>query len=92
MTYPVLVAQFYDGATLCGLSANPLLDVLPADRPVIFDLSSIWLDEPNGGGLTTRCPLPTRITRLEVTLWSDSSSWTNYLTTEFPAAYTLASQ
>jgi hypothetical protein len=92
MTYPVLVVVFYDGAALCGVSANPTLDVVPADRAVTFDLSSICLDDPSGGGLTTRCPLPTRITRMEVTLWSESSSWTNTLMTGFPAAYTLVSQ
>jgi hypothetical protein len=91
MTYAVLVMTFYEGERLCGVSANTL-DVLPPNRPVTFELSSIWLDDPNGGGLTTRCPLPTRITRMEVALWSDSSSWTNTLMTGFPVAYTLRAQ
>jgi hypothetical protein len=88
MTYAVLVVRFYDGATLCGLSANTI-DVLPRDRPVTFDLSSIWL---SGGGLTTPCQLPTRTTRMEVELWSDSSSWTNTLMMGLPGTYTFVSQ
>jgi hypothetical protein len=88
MTYAVLVVLFYDGATLCGLSANTL-DVLPPDRLVTFDLSSIWL---SGGGLATPCQLPMRTTRIEVVLWSDSSSWTNTLMMGFPGTYTFVSQ
>lgn len=88
MTYAVLVVRFYDGATLCGHSANTL-DVLPRDRPVTFDLSSIWL---SAGSLTTPCQLPTRTTRMEVELWSDSSSWTNTLMIGLPGTYTFVSQ
>ena len=88
MTYAVLVVRFYDGVTLCGLSANTL-DVLPPDRPVTFDLSSIYFSD---GGLTTRCQLPMRTTRMEVELWSDSSSWTNTLMMGLPGMYTFVSQ
>ena len=91
MTYAVLFMGFYDGERLCGVSANTL-DVLPPNRPVTFDLSSIWLDDPNGGGLTTRCQLPMRTTRMEVVLWSDSSSWTNTLMTGLPLTYTFVRQ
>ena len=91
MPYAVLVAQFYDGATRCGNSAY-VMDVLPADRPVTFNLSSIWWSDESSSPPQTPCPLPTRITRMEVALWSDSSSWTNTLMTGFPAAYTLVSQ
>ena len=91
MTNAVLVMLFYDGERLCGVSANTL-DILPPNRPVTFDLSSIWLDDPNGGGLTPRCQLPTRTTRMEVVLWSDSSSWTNTLMTGLPLTYTFVSQ
>ena len=65
---------------------------LPPNLTVTFDLSSIWLDEPNGGGVTTRCQLPMRTTRMEVELWSDSSSWTNTLMTGFPGTYTFVRQ
>jgi hypothetical protein len=87
MTNAVLVVRFYDGVTLCGLSANTL-DVLPPDRAVTFDLSSIWL---SGFGLTP-CQLATRTTRMEIELWSDSSSWTNTLMMELPGTYTFVSQ
>jgi hypothetical protein len=88
MTYAVLVVRFYDDARLCGLSANTL-DVLPADRPVTFNLTSIYL---SGGGLSQPCLLPLRTTRMEVELWSDSSSWTNTLKMGLPGMYTFANQ
>ena len=88
MTYPVLVARFYDGSTLCGLSANTL-DVLPPYRPVTFHLSSIWL---SGGDLATPCRLPMRTTRMEVELWSDFSSWNNTLMVAVPGTYSFVSQ
>jgi hypothetical protein len=91
MTNAVLVMLFYDGDKLCGLSASTL-DVLPPGRPVTFDLSSIWLDEPDSGSVATRCPLPTRTTRMEVVLWSDWSSWTNTLMTGLPLTYTFVRQ
>ena len=87
MTNAVLVVRFYDGATLCGLSANTL-DVLPPDRLVTFDLASISLWVNN----SQPCQLPTRTTRMEVELWSDWSSWTNTLTMGLPGTYTLVSQ
>jgi hypothetical protein len=87
MTNAVLVVRFYDGATLCGISANTL-DVLPADRPVTFDLASISLWVTN----SQPCQLPTRTTRMEVELWSDWSSWTNTLMMGLPGTYTFVSQ
>jgi hypothetical protein len=86
MTNAVLVVRFYDDARLCGLSANTL-EVLPADRPVTFNLSSIYL---SGGGLSQPCLLPLRTTRMEVELWSDWSSWTNTLQMGLPGTYTFA--
>jgi hypothetical protein len=91
MTNAVLVVRFYDGATTrwCGVSANTL-DVLPADRPVTFELASISLWD--GSTNSQPCQLPMRTTRMEVELWSDSSSWTNTLMMGLPGTYTFVSQ
>jgi hypothetical protein len=89
MTNAVLVVRFYDGATLCGLSAN-VRDVLPADSRVTFDLSAIWLS--GDYSLAQPCQLPMRTTRMEVELWSDSSSWSNTLMVRIPGAYTFTAQ
>ena len=89
MTNAVLVVRFYDGATLCGLSANTR-DVLPADNSVTFDLSAILLSGEYS--LAQPCQLPTRTTRMEVELWSDSSSWSNTLMKGISGAYTFTAQ
>jgi hypothetical protein len=89
MTNAVLVVRFYDGATLCGLSANTR-DVLPADSLVTFDLSAILLSDDYS--LARPCQLPMRTTRMEVELWSDSSSWSNTLMIRVPGAYTFTGQ
>jgi hypothetical protein len=89
MTYPVLVVRFYDGARLCGYGANTR-NVVPADTSVSFDVSLIWLSD-EFGTFTQPCQLPATTTRMVAELWSDSSSWSNTLIQELPAAtYTFA--
>jgi hypothetical protein len=86
MTYPVLVMRFYDGDRLCALSWD-VRDVLRADSPETFTLSSISLSAGSPELRKNPCPLPLRTTRIELELWSDSSSWTNTLQVGLPAEY-----
>ena len=91
MTNAVLVMTFYDGERLCGLSANTT-DVVRAGIRETFTLSSINLSGGSPVLTNDPCQLPARTTRIEVELWSDSSSWTNTLMLELPGTYTFVSQ
>ena len=91
MTYAVLVMTFYDGDRLCGLTAD-VRDVVRAGSRETFNLSSIYLSSGSPTLANNPCQLPMRTTRMEVELWSDSSSWTNTLKIEFPGTYTFVRQ
>ena len=91
MTYAVLVMTFYDGDRLCGLTAD-VRDVVRAGGRETFNLSSIYLSSGSPTLANNPCQLPMRTTRMEVELWSDSSSWTNTLTMGLPGAYTFVRQ
>jgi hypothetical protein len=91
MTNAVLVMTFYEGDRLCGLSANTA-DIVRAGIPETFALSSINLSSGSPSLTNNPCQLPTRTTRINVELWSDSSSWTNTLKMELPGTYTFVSR
>jgi len=93
MAYAVLTVTFYDGERLCGVSARTL-DVLPPDRPVTFDVSSIFLSGDIAGDILRNhpCELPMRTTRMEVELWTHSASWSNSLKVGLPGTYTFVHQ
>ena len=88
MTNAVLVMRLYAGDTLCGLSAD-VRDVVRAGSPESFALSSIYLSSGDPTLTSNPCALPMRTTRMEVELWSDSSSWTNTLQVGLSGEYTF---
>jgi hypothetical protein len=90
MTFAVLVMRFYDGDRLCGLTAD-VRDVVRAGSRETFTLSSIYLSSGSPTLTNNRCQLPVRTTRMEVELWSDSSTWTNTLKVGLPGTYTFVS-
>jgi hypothetical protein len=91
MTYAVLVMTFYDGDRLCGLTAD-VRDVVRAGSRETFHLSSIYLSSGSPTLTNNPCQLPMSTTRMEVELWSDSSSWTNTLMVGLPGTYTFVHQ
>jgi hypothetical protein len=90
MTYAVLVMTFYDGDRLCGLTAD-VRDVVRAGSRETFTLSSIYLSSGSPTLTSNPCQVPMRTTRMEVELWSDSSTWTNTLKVGLPGTYTFVS-
>ena len=88
MTNAVLVMRFSDGDRLCGLSAD-VRDLVRAGNRETFNLSSISLSSGSPTLDNSPCPLPMRTTRIDVELWSDSSSWTNTLKVGLPGTYTF---
>jgi hypothetical protein len=88
MTYAVLTVSFYNGDKRCGYGAGTL-DIVPAGSRVSFTVTRIVLSD-EFGTFVAPCPLPARINRMEATLWSDLSSWSNTLTQGFETAYTFA--
>ena len=88
MTHAVLVVTFFDGDRLCGL-AGAIRGVVRAGSPETFTLASIQLARGAPSLDSNPCPLPMRTTRMEVELWSDSSTWTNTLKVGLPGEYTF---
>ena len=88
MTNPVLTVRFYDGQTKCGYGAGTL-DIVPAGERVSFSAARIVLSD-EFGTFAQPCPLPATTNRIEVELWSDSSTWTNTLVQVFEQSYTFA--
>jgi hypothetical protein len=88
MTWPVLTVRFYDGQTICGYGASTR-DVLPAGSRVSFTAETIALSD-DFGTFKQPCRLPAITNRIEVELWSDSSSWTNTLIQDFEGGYTFS--
>jgi hypothetical protein len=85
MTYAVLTVSFYEGQTKCGYGADTT-DIVAAGTRVSFDVNWVvvkddWIPQP--------CRLPATTNRIEVELWSDSSSWTNTLVQAFEGGYTF---
>jgi hypothetical protein len=88
MTWPVLTVRFYDGQTLCGYGASSL-DLVPAGTRVSFTAERIVLSD-EFGTFKQPCRLPATTNRIEVELWSDSSTWTNTLIQVFEGGYTFS--
>jgi hypothetical protein len=88
MTNAVLTVSFYDRDTICGYSAGTV-DILPAGTPVSFTPQRIVLSD-EFGTFKQPCQLPATTDRIEVELWSDSSTWTNTLIQEFEGGYTFS--
>jgi hypothetical protein len=88
MTHAVLTVRFYDGQTKCGYGASTS-DVVPAGKRVSFNVVTVVLSD-EFGTFAPPCRLPATTNRIEVELWSDSSSWTNTLIQQFETAYTFS--
>jgi hypothetical protein len=87
MTWAVLTVRFYDGQAKCGYGASTL-DLVPADTRVSFSVDRIFLSDERS--LLQPCQLPFSTNRIEVELWSDSSTWTNTLIQVFEGGYTFS--
>lgn len=87
MTFPVLTVRFYDGQTMCGYGADTA-ETVPAGERVAFRVDRIVLSDDRR--LSQPCQLPATTNRIEVELWSDSSTWTNTLVQVFEQSYTFS--
>ncbi len=88
MTWPVLTVRFYDGQTICGYGASAR-KFLPAGTRVSFTAETIALSD-TFGTFKQPCRMPAITNRIEVELWSDSSSWTNTLIQDFEGGYAFS--
>lgn len=88
MPYAVLTVRFYDGQTKCGYGASTL-DIVPVGKRVSFSVERIYLSD-EFGTFAAPCRLPATTNRIQVELWSESSSWTNTLIQEFATVYTFS--
>lgn len=84
--FPILVARFYDGETLCGYAAGGFDSVIPAGA-TLFHPSTIYLTD-EFGTLSPPCALPAKVTRMVVEVWTEADG-TFSVKQEFPISYTF---
>jgi hypothetical protein len=88
ITYAVLTARFFANQILCGYGAMTA-DLIPAGSRVSLTVKRIYLSD-EFATFAQPCGLPATTNRIEVELWSDSSSWTNTLVQSFDHRYTFS--